>query len=1247
MPRPEFVHLHVHTQYSLLDGANQIDRLVRQARAFEMPAIAMTDHGNLFGAIEFYLKAKEAGIKPIIGCELYVAPQSRLARDGGDQDDSFEASSKGQHTPYYHLIVLAQDETGYKNLMKLVSLAHLEGFYYKPRVDKELLAAYGKGLLATSGCLRGEIPFLLNQGLRDEATQAAGAYQDIFGKDNFFIEIQENGLEQQTRVNRDLVEMSRRLDIPLVATNDCHYLERHDAKAHDVLLCLQTGKTINDPKRMRFSTEELYVKSSEDMARLFGELPQAVRQTVTIAERCNLALDFGTFHLPHYAVPDGTTREAHLQQLAVAGLKERLARMSAAPPTPSNYLASRETPGNYLASRETVAQYEQRLRDELTMINAMGYAGYFLIVWDIINYARTHGIPVGPGRGSAAGSLVAYALKITDIDPVRYGLIFERFLNPERISLPDIDMDFCMDRRGEVINYVTQKYGADHVAQIITFGTMAAKAAIRDVGRVLDIPYAEVDKVAKLVPTTLNITLDEALAQEPRLKELTETDPRIAELVTLAKSLEGLARHASTHAAGVVISKEPLTEHVPLYRGVNGETVTQFAMSEIEKIGLVKFDFLGLRTLTVIDQAVKMINARRPEAPPFSAADIPLDDPKTFALLCTGQTTALFQLESGGMRELVASLRPDRFEDIIAIIALYRPGPMDLIPDFVKGKHGKTSTSYDVPELEEILKETYGVIVYQEQVMAIAHRVAGFSLGQADILRRAMGKKKPEEMARLRDKFVEGASAKQRSSVTLDTRKITPKTAEKLFDLIQKFAGYGFNKSHAAAYALLTYQTAYLKAHYPLEFMASLLTSEMGNEDKIVQYLAECRTMGIAILPPDVNESNEGFTIVSGAGGAGGAGAAIRFGLVAIKNVGAGAIESVLDARQRSSVTLDARQRSSVTLDARQRSSVTLDARQRSSVTLDARRVQGRFRSLGHFCREVDLRKVNRRVIESLIKCGAFASTGARRAQLMEALDLAMETGAASQEARRLGQATLFASPAGGDAETAEDRLPDIPEWDDASLARGEKEALGFYITSHPLAPYAPDRERLGVTPSDRLSERGDGEEIRIWGIIASKKVTTTKKGDRMAYARIEDLTGSVEAIVFPDLYAASTAILASDQPVLVEGTVDKGDKGTKLKATKIVPLDKARERTAGHLEVVLDGVPMEALRRLKATLERHKGSCPVRLRVLLPEHRAESMIVVDDALRVNPTQALIDEIEAGFGKGSAAVKREAHAARR
>jgi DNA polymerase-3 subunit alpha len=1166
VPRPEFVHLHVHTQYSLLDGANRIDRLVNQVAGFHMPAIAMTDHGNLFGAIEFYMAAKKAGVKPIIGCEMYLAPQSRLAKDaGGEQDDSFETGSAGKHTPYYHLIVLAQDEVGYKNLMKLVSLAHLEGFYYKPRVDKELLAKYSKGLLATSGCLRGEIPFLLNQGLRDEAVKAAGTFQDIFGKENFFIEVQENGLEQQNRVNRDLVAMSRTLDIPLVATNDCHYLERHDAKAHDVLLCLQTGKTLQDPNRMRFSTEELYVKSPDDMARLFSELPDAVKQTVAIAERCNLKLDLETFHLPHYAVPDGTTREAHMAHLAVAGLRERLSRLE---PDPAG-----------------AAMYEQRLRDELAMINAMGYAGYFLIVWDIINFARTRGIPVGPGRGSAAGSLAAYALQITDIDPIRYGLIFERFLNPERVSLPDIDMDFCMDRRGEVIDYVTQKYGSDHVAQIITFGTMAAKAAIRDVGRVLDVPYAEVDRVAKLVPTTLNITLDEAIAQEPKLKELADTDPKISELLSLARALEGITRHASTHAAGVVISKAPLTDHVPLYRGVNGETVTQFAMTEIEKIGLVKFDFLGLRTLTVIDRALKILNARRPDQPPLAAADIALDDARTFELLGTGQTTGIFQLESGGMRDLLVKMRPERFEDLIAILALYRPGPIGsgMLDDFIKRKRGQTKIQYELPELEDLLKETYGVIVYQEQVMKIANRLAGFSLGDADLLRRAMGKKKPEEMEKQKALFIAGATKNG----------FDPKKAEKIFDLMAYFAGYGFNKSHSAAYALITYQTAYLKAHHPLEFMAALLTSEMGNEDKIVQYIGECRAMGIAILPPDVNESDQVFTIAD---------QAIRFGLVAVKNVGAGAIESVLNARAE----------------------------------------HGRFRSLGHFCREVDLRKVNRRVIESLIKCGAFASTGARRAQLMDALDRTMETAAGSQSARRAGQETLFGGSS--DGPSAEDALPDAPEWDDSALARCEKETLGFYITSHPLAPYAREMDRFIVTPTDRLADVGDGEPVRVWGVLASKKITTTKKGDRMAYVRVEDLSGSVETIVFPDLFAASGALLASEQPLLIDGTLDKGDKGIKLKATKIMSLESARERAGGHLEITLDeDVGADGLRRLKTTIERYPGAFPVRLRVRLREVGRESTIVAGQALRVNPTRALLDEIEAGFGKGSTRVCSDPH----
>ncbi len=765
MPRPQFVHLHVHTQYSLLDGANRIDRLVRQAAAFKMPAIAMTDHGNLFGAIEFYLAARKAGVKPIIGCEMYLAPQSRFTKDGaGEQDDSFETKNAAQQTPYYHLIVLAADEVGYKNLMKLVSLAHLEGFYYKPRVDKELLARYSKGLLVTSGCLRGEIPFLLNQGLRDEAFTAAGTYQDIFGKENFFIEVQENGLEQQTRVNRDLVDMSRKLNIPLVATNDCHYLERHDARAHDVLLCLQTGKTLQDPHRMRFSTEELYVKSPDDMAGLFHELPGAVRQTLSIAERCNLVLDLDTFHLPHYAVPDGVTREAHMERLAVAGLRERLTRVNPDP--------------------VTAAAYEQRLRDELAMITAMGYAGYFLIVWDIINFARTRGIPVGPGRGSAAGSLVAYALQITDIDPIRYGLIFERFLNPERVSLPDIDMDFCMDRRGEVIEYVTRKYGADHVAQIITFGTMAAKAAIRDVGRVLDIPYAEVDKVAKLVPTTLNITLEEALAQEPRLKDLAETDAKIGEMIALAKSLEGMTRHASTHAAGVVISKEPLTEHVPLYRGVNGETVTQFAMSEIEKIGLVKFDFLGLKTLTLLHGVNARVAVSRGDHVDLAA--LPAQDSETYGLLAAGDTVGVFQMESSGMRKLLTQLRPSCFADLVAVLALFRPGPLDsgMVEQFIKRKHGKEPIRYLHPALEPILKETYGVIVYQEQVMQIAQVLAGYSLGDADNLRRAMGKKKSEVMAKERQRFLAGAV---RSGVP-------ERLSGEVFDQMETFAAYGLNK---------------------------------------------------------------------------------------------------------------------------------------------------------------------------------------------------------------------------------------------------------------------------------------------------------------------------------------------------------------------------------------------------------------------------------------------------------------------
>ncbi|HEY5627637.1 MAG TPA: DNA polymerase III subunit alpha, partial [Nitrospira sp.] len=711
-----FVHLHLHTQFSLLDGANQIEPLVRQIKAFGQPAVAMTDHGNMFGAIEFYRKAHEAGVKPIIGCEAYMALGSRHAKK-----DSGLA-----HNDYYHLILLAQNLTGYQNLIKLVSKAYLEGFYYKPRMDKEILKEHHEGLIALSGCLSGEIPYLIGQKDMDGALAVAGEFQEIFGKDHFYLEVQANGLDHQRVANAGLIEIHKKLGIPMAGTNDCHYLKKEDSRPHELMLCLQTGKTIGDPNRMKFDTDQLYVKSTEEIAPDFAEFPGAVTNTCKIADDCDLQLALNKTHLPQYKVPEGHTRESYVEYLAIEGLKARLKERPTTIPS---------------------AAYELRLREELMVICSMGFAGYFLIVWDIIRFARSRGIPVGPGRGSAAGSLVAYALRITDLDPLVYSLLFERFLNPERVSLPDIDMDFCMDRRGEVINYVVDKYGSDHVAQIITFGTLGAKAAIRDVGRVLEMPYADADKVAKLIPNQLNMTLQQALELEPRLRELVDTDAKVKELMTVAQSLEGLARHASTHAAGVVISEEPLTNHVPLYKGANDEIVTQYSMGDVEKIGLVKFDFLGLKTLTMIRRAEALIHESHPNEAPLAVDQLPFDDPKTFALLSSGKTTGIFQLESSGMRDLLSGFKPDRFEDIIAIIALYRPGPMDLIPDFIKRKQGKVPITYETPELEPILKDTYGVIVYQEQVMAIANKVAGFSLGQADILRRAMGKKKPEEMA--------------------------------------------------------------------------------------------------------------------------------------------------------------------------------------------------------------------------------------------------------------------------------------------------------------------------------------------------------------------------------------------------------------------------------------------------------------------------------------------------------------------
>ena len=1144
-----FVHLHLHTQFSLLDGANQIDPLVQQIKTFGQPAVAMTDHGNMFGAIEFYRKAKAVGVKPIIGCEAYMALGSRHAKK-----DSGLA-----HNDYYHLILLARNLTGYQNLIKLVSKAYLEGFYYKPRMDKEILREHHEGLIALSGCLSGEIPYLIGQKDMAGAMAVAGEFQEIFGKDHFYLEVQANGLDHQRIANAGLMEIHKKLGIPLAGTNDCHYLKKEDARPHELMLCLQTGKTLSDPARMKFDTDQLYVKSTEEIAPAFAEFPGAVANTCRIADHCELELALNQTHLPQYKAPEGSTRESYLEQLALEGLKARVAERPSTIPT---------------------AVYEQRLREELLVICSMGFAGYFLIVWDIIRFARSRGIPVGPGRGSAAGSLVAYALRITDLDPLVYTLLFERFLNPERVSLPDIDMDFCMDRRGEVLNYVVEKYGSDHVAQIITFGTLGAKAAIRDVGRVLELPYAEADKVAKLVPNQLNITLEQALEAEPRLRELVDTDPKVRELMTIARSLEGLARHASTHAAGVVISEGPLTDHVPLYKGANDEIVTQYSMGDVEKIGLVKFDFLGLKTLTMIRRAEILINEGRPEQPPLSVDRLPFDDAKTFALLSSGKTTGIFQLESSGMRDLLSGFKPDRFEDIIAIIALYRPGPMDLIPDFIKRKQGKIPIVYELPELEPILKDTYGVIVYQEQVMAIANTVAGFSLGQADILRRAMGKKKPEEMEKLRVKFLEGARQKE----------IADKKAEKLYELIQKFAGYGFNKSHAAAYAVVCYHTGYLKAHYPTEFMAALMTSDMGNQDKIVGYFTECRDLGIKVLGPDVNESQKHFAVVDGA---------IRFGLAAIKNVGEGAVDSVLAIRAEG----------------------------------------GRFTSFFDFCRRVDLHKVNKRMLEGLIKAGAFDSLGAKRSQLMAMLDQAVEDGAAAQREREMGQTSIFGEDVQGNGSAhgnVEPTLPNLPEWDQAQRLKYERELTGFYITAHPLARYEATIHALATATTAGITELSDGKEVRLCGIIAGVKSMLTKKGDRMAYVTLEDLQGTVEVIVFPDLFKTVGDLIAPERLIRVTGTIDRGDKGTKIRGIKVEPLADVQTQTIKRIHIRLAARPevKDQLPRLLDVFKRHPGATAVSL-----TFRTDGALEADTAplphLTVSATEHFVADVEEVLGKGA------------
>ena len=1103
-----FVHLHLHTDYSLLDGACEITRLMDRAAELKMPAVAMTDHGNLFGAIKFYHAAQKRNIKPIIGCEVYVAPASRFDRTADSDRPN-------------HLILLCENERGYRNLLKLASSAYLEGYYYKPRIDKDLLARHSEGLIAFSACLKGEVASALSADRYETARQSAYDLRDIFGKGNFFLELQDQGLTEEKRINPMLAQMSRETGIPLVVTNDCHYLTQEDSRAQEVLMCIQTGKTLSDTNRMKFSTDQFFFKTYEEMLAVFSEVPDALHRTLEIAERCNLHLEKKQHVFPHFEVPAGETIDSFFARVTRQGFDGRRAK-----------LERLSTEGRL---RHPIEAYIDRLEREIALIQEMRFAGYFLIVWDFIRFARDKCIPVGPGRGSAAGSLVSYSLHITDIDPLQNDLLFERFLNPERISFPDIDIDFCMRRRGEVINYVTEKYGRENVSQIITFGTMGTKAVIRDAGRALDMPFNEVDRIAKLVPGTLNISLADAIAQTAEIRQARDKDPRVADLLKVADRLEGFARHASTHAAGVVISPQPLQEIVPLYKSSKDEITTQYAMDDLEKIGLLKMDFLGLTTLTVIDDCLRLIEGTQGST--LDLDSVPLDDAASYELLGKGLTAGIFQFESRGMTDILRRAKPNRLGDLTALNALYRPGPIQMIDDFIARKMGKKRVIYDLPQLQETLEETYGVMVYQEQVMQIAASVAGFTLGEADVLRRAMGKKKLEEMVAMREKFIAGAQK----------NKVSPAKAQKLFELIEQFAGYGFNKSHSAAYALVAYHTAYLKTHYPIEFMAALLTSEIGNQDKLTHYLNECRDMGIKILPPDVNSSDLVFTP---------SGESIRFGLKAIKNAGEAAIDSVLAARWK----------------------------------------LGRFENLFQFCENIDLRLLNKRVIESLIKAGALDSLGARRSQMVSVLDRAMELGAKSQRDAGSAQHGLFAG--GGEPEpVAAQPLPDIPDWSETERLAGEKEVLGFYVTGHPLEKYADRIAGLVKTDSASIDSLEHDSTVTLAGILTGLKVRPSKKGDLWAAANLEDMRGSVDLLVFPQAYQQLQGTLKPEAALLIKGRVRiEENTRTKVVVSEAKPLESVTNGARPELIVHLKIGPgtMDNLERIEGIIESSPGENPV-----------------------------------------------------
>ncbi len=1168
----QFVHLHLHTDYSMLDGACDVEKLCRRVKELGMPAVAMTDHGNIFGAVHFVNAAKAAGVKPIIGCELYVCKKDdhRIERTPPDGDT------------YNHLLVLAENEEGYRNLVKITSEASLHGFYYKPRVSKQFLAEHAKGLIALSGCLKGEVAEFLTEEKYDAARTAAATYADIFGKENFFLEIQDQGLEMEHRIHPGLFRLEKDLGLPMVATNDSHYLCEDDAHAQDVMVCIQTGKSIQDPNRMKFQGTGFYVKNHEEMYRVFKDAPDVLKRTLAIAERCHVQLAKVSNPFPHFDVPAGYTLDSYFEHVAREGFARRLQGIQAA-------LAAGKL-------KHGIGEYEQRLAREISIIQQMKFSGYFLIVWDFVRYAREHNIPVGPGRGSAAGSLVSYSLGITDLDPLQYELFFERFLNPERVSMPDIDMDFCMNRRGEVIEYVTRKYGRENVAQIITFGTMAAKAAIKDVGRAMDIPYADVDRVAKMVPTTLNIKLETALKESPALQQAYESDAQIRQLLDTAKKLEGLVRNAGMHAAGVVISPRPLDELVPLFKTKNDEIVTAFDMVAIEKMGLLKMDFLGLTTLTILDDALKLIKQTRSEQIELEA--ITLHDQTTYEkVFHSGLTSGVFQFESHGMRDVLRRYKPNSIEDLTALNALYRPGPIQggMIDDFIDRKHGRKKIEYELPELKEILEETLGVIVYQEQVMQIANRLAGYSLGEADLLRRAMGKKIAEEMAAQRERFVTGAVQ----------RNFPQKKIEKIFDLMAQFAGYGFNKSHSAAYALLAYHTAYLKTHYPVEFMAALLTSVTGNTDDVVKYINECREMGIAVEPPDINVSDANFTPH---------GSAIRFGLAAVKNVGHNAIESIVAARKDL-------------------------AGEGARPTQD-----GKFKSIYEFCEKVDLRLLNKRVLESLIKSGAMDPLG-RRAQLMAVLDKAIEHAQKTQRDAESGQHGLFGVFQEEEAQAHEDKLPDTPDWDEHTRLANEKEILGFFITGHPLEKYRDKLEDLRALSTAELTamkaSTGKDENLTTAGMITNLRVLKSKRGEFYAQASLEDLSGSIDMLVFPEAYRKLQEKLKAlvEIPVLIRGGV-RIEEGAnpKLTVNDINSLEEVKVPLPRELRIriPLEKASQSTVDELYLLFSQRKGEA----RVLFDVERDGDFMVVMEAQGYNvlPDRAFIGRVEELCGRGAVRV---------